>query len=130
MINKSVDEATDGQTFTFKVTDSSGNTRLVPVTVKAVTDADGNVSYTGSSRLILPYGTYTVTEDDWAWRYDSSISSDDQVDTDGSVRVDVQYAGVAPDGSPAVTEIDCVNTLTNDSWFSDDARIKNEFKGK
>ena len=55
MINKSVDEATDGQTFTFKVTDSSGNTRLVPVTVKAVTDADGNVSYTGSSRLILPY---------------------------------------------------------------------------
>lgn len=128
VINKSADEATDGQVFTFKVTDSGNNTRLVPVTVQAVKGADGNVTgYSGSSRLILPYGTYTVAEDDWAWRYTNSISSGDDEGSDGSVTVDVQYAGVAPDGSPAATVVDCENKLANDDWFSDEASKRNEF---
>lgn len=128
VINKSANEATDGQTFTFKVTDSSGNTRLVPVTVKAVKDAGGNVTgYTGSSRLVLPYGGYIVAEDDWAWRYDSKLSADGGATTSDSVEVEVSYKGIASDGSPAATVVDCANTLTNDDWFSDEQYKHNVF---
>ena len=134
VINKSADEATDGQAFTFKVTDSNNNTRLVPVTVHEVTDADGKVTgYTGSSRLILPYGTYTVAEDDWAWRYESTLTADGGTTTSDSIKVEVSYKGIASDGSPAATEVDCTNTLDpdlGDKWFDDDEIVHNVFDGK
>lgn len=134
VINKSAEEATDGQTFTFKVTDSSGNTRLVPVTVHEVKDAEGNVTgYTGSSRLILPYGKYTVTEDDWAWRYNSALSADGVTTPSDPVTVNVSYKGIASDGSPAATEVDCTNTLNSDlgdKWFDDNEFKHNVFDGK
>ena len=134
VINKSAEEATDGQTFTFKVTDANKNTRLVPVTVHEVTDAEGKVTgYTGSSRLVLPYGEYTVSEDGWAWRYDSTLSADGVATSSDSVTVEVSYKGIASDGSPAATEVDCTNTLNSDlgdKWFDDNEFISNVFGGR
>lgn len=128
-ITKTVDNAKEGQVFTFVITDGGNQEREIPVVVKPVKDDDGNVtSYEGKVTVKLPYGTYTVREDtDWSWRYTASLTDNSPAlvgasETSGgsqsgdSLSIDIGYRGIAADGTPAKAKISCENTRTNNKW--------------
>lgn len=109
-IQKTLESASSSdQVFYFTVTGSDNAPRTVAVTVKA------NAT-TGSTTLKLPYGEYTVAENDaWAWRYDSSI------DNGGNVTV----------SSDAT--VTCTNKLDGElgtKWFDGSDFIRNTFGEK
>ena len=109
-IQKTLESASSSdQVFYFTVTGSDTASRTVAVAVKAN-------EITGSTTLKLPYGEYTVVENDaWAWRYNSSI------DAEGKVTVS---------SNATVT---CKNTLDEElgtKWFDGSDFIRNTFGEK
>lgn len=114
-----------GKTFRFVLTkQASGSdaaeSRTVSVTLSDEADADGN--YTGTTVLMVPFGTYGVTEDiTWAWRYTPSFTG---LDDNGTVTVSVASADN--------TSVICANTRKSDAdagvsgaWLDGDARAQN-----
>ncbi len=129
------DEEAAGQTFTFKVT-SADKTMSQTVLITLPNEPDDG-AYTASARVQLPYGDYTVEEDTgWAWRYTVSLQKclsqgSAWESMDNGTSVTVKYAGYSGEGADAQltpVRVKATNVLENDSWFSDDARIENEFK--
>ena len=154
--NPTVNDHIDGQEFVFTVADTAGSSREVTIKVSAEmktvpdpSDPDKTIeqptgTYTGTATIRqLPYGTYTVSEDDgWSWRYDvenlvdsskklTGTDDDQNVGLDsqsvGSVNVQIGYRGIGADGAPEPARVDCVNTLTNTKWFSGADHAKNVF---
>lgn len=131
----SSDEEAAGQTFTFKVT--SADKTMSQTVLITLPDEPTNGAYTASARVQLPYGEYTVEEDTgWAWRYTVSLQKclsqgSAWEDMANGTSVTVKYAGYSGEGADVQltpVRVKATNSLENDSWFSDDARIKNEFK--
>lgn len=132
------DESAAGQIFSFTVTDDEGQSRVV--NVQMPTEAT-NGKYSKTVVLSVPFGRYTVVEDNgWAWRYDASIrhwelDTDDSADgyqsgwvDDGEVTVEFDSAVSAnnPDGITSAVEV--TNTLENDSW-TDSSDFKHNVMG-
>lgn len=132
-VTKDVNAA--GRTFSFTVTPESGDARTVNVTVGETADDAGN--YTGTARLTLPYGNYTVSEDEgWAWRYDATTQTWDAdkgvwTGENNSARVTVKYVGVeSADGDTNVlapVRVQTTNTLSNEKWFDGEDLRHNVF---
>lgn len=129
-ITKTVDEASEGDVFVFTVSDGT-ESRNVAIPVTATKDADDKVTgFTGTATVKLPYGQYTVAEDDaWSWRWDGALSSPPDVENGSAsgITVQVGYGGIGSDGKPEATKVECVNTLAKTKWFSGADHAKNVF---
>ncbi|MDM8246178.1 hypothetical protein QUW40_06140 [Collinsella tanakaei] len=131
----SSDAMAAGRTFTFTVKEEgTSDSRKVNITLPADA-ADG--AYTKTVLVELPYGTYTVSEDDgWAWRFDATTQTwdgDKWTGSGNSASVDVEYLGVTvgADGENTFvpTRVQTTNALANDKWLDGDASAHNVFGG-
>ena len=94
--------------FLFTVTNANEKSQSVKVVVKESTETEDNTVI-----LEVPYGTYTVTEDNaWAWRYEEQPAKN-----------------VTISGATTNLEAECsfINVLTNSKWFAEEDNTANEF---
>lgn len=123
------DASAAGQTFTFTVSakasdGSSATTRKVTVQVGEA--ADGGW-YTGTAKIAVPFGTYTVSEDNgWSWRYNASLEtwvkdgngSYVWSDEDNNAEVTVTYTSEPSQENPdgATSAVRATNERVNNKW--------------
>lgn len=123
LVKQTADADAAGKTFRFTVTKAAAGsdaaqTRTVSVTVGASADAQG--VYSGSVKLQVPAGTYTIEENTgWAWRYASSLS------TPGGAFARSATVTVSAASSASDATVTCVNTKTNSQWIDGTSRAKN-----
>ncbi len=93
----------EGESFVFTVTTKDKDNKTVEV-------AEVVIYGEGSKTLSVPYGQYTVTEDDsWSWRYTAAVSP-------------AQPVTVSSINNPTVT---FTNTKSNPNWLDSSAGVTN-----
>ena len=72
------------------------------------------VSITGTDSVVvaLPYGSYTIAEDDWSWNYDTTVSGDDSFTFSKD---------------KLTHEVSYTNT-SDDKWLNEEIKERNEFE--
>ena len=122
------DEKAAGQVFSFTISNADGtDTRTVSLQMP---EKPTNGVYSNTVTVNVPFGNYTVTEDEgWAWRYGATVQHwelDSDANTDGNqpgwvgggkvtVEFDSTVSANNPDGVTSAVQI--TNNLTNGSWF-------------
>lgn len=123
------DPSAAGQTFTFTV--SAKTSDGSPATTRKVTVQVGETAfggwYTGTAKIAVPFGTYTVSEDDgWSWRYNASLAtwvkdgngSYVWSDEDNKAEVTVTYTSEPSQENPdgATSAVRATNERVNNKW--------------
>lgn len=123
---RTTDANAAGKTFTFTIASKKDSADVRKVTVKVGDEAEGGY-YTGSVRLAVPFGDYTISEDtNWAWRYSVTLDKwgkDENgsyvwTNTNNNAEVNVTYTSEITAGNldGATSSVRATNTRSNNKW--------------
>lgn len=132
------DPGAAGRLFSFTVRDAEGGeSRTVSVRMP---DEATDGSYAATVSMSVPFGSYTVSENDgWAWRYDATVkhwtldtdeaASGNQSGWSDGGEVHVSFDSVVSEHNPdgVTSAIQVTNTLESDKWFDGEDHVSNKF---